>query len=261
MKEISVIWLVPLLAWAAAVIALYASRPQHRKLAHLSVFLMACLAAWQAYVSYGQWRTQQLVEKYAYSRLESATRNMLHLTHQIVIQASDGWLPSTDEEFFSEHTASLICRYLNIEKRAPVAPDRSWLVWIHQQTKEAQDEISTVLDSYAPALDDQLLQSAIDFKKSFMFTFPALRIAIRKNDAQKGHQRPPLLCHGLEAQMQKSLSEMRRLYEVLWKRTGSKRFSLTDRKSQMALIGSARFTDEDLKRWTIEHPYAPSGKP
>ncbi len=142
----------------------YTRRPRHRKLAHASALLMVFLAGWQGYASYQHWKTQRAVEKYAYSRLESATRNVLGLTQQIILQASDGWLPATDGEFFSEHTASLVCRYLNVDKTAPVVPDRTWLVWIYQQTKEAQDEISNVLGSYAPVLDDQLLNSAIEFK-------------------------------------------------------------------------------------------------
>lgn len=254
-------WLIPVLACAAAIVALYASHPKHRKLAHVSAAIMVFMAGWQSYASYEQWKTQRTVEKYAYSRLESATRNILGLTQQIIFQATDGWLPSTEEEFFSQHTASLFCHYLNIDKPAPVAPDRNWLVWIHQQTKEAQDEFSSVLGSYAPLLDDELLRAAIDFRQSFILAFPAKWVSLRQDDAQKGHQRPPFLCYGLENEMQKSLSQMRLFYHILWKRTGSKPFPLTMKTSQTALIGSARFTDEDLRQWSVEHPYAPSGKP
>ena len=144
--------------------------------------------------NYEQWKTQRAVEKYAYSRLESATRNILGLTQQIIFQATDGWLPQPMTSSSRQQTASLVCRYLNVDKRAPVVPDRSWLVWIHQQTKEVQDEFSSVLSSYAPFLDDQLLRAAVDFKQSFMLTFPAKMITVLRDVApQKGLQYPPHL--------------------------------------------------------------------
>jgi hypothetical protein len=87
-------FLIPALACVAAIIALYVSQPQRPRLALVSAFFMILIAGWQGYDSYQEWGTRQTVEKYAYSRLESTTRNTLGLLSQILRGANDGWLPT-----------------------------------------------------------------------------------------------------------------------------------------------------------------------
>jgi hypothetical protein len=117
-----VVWLLPVLTWIAAIVVMYASKPEYRRLAHLSALLMLGLAAWQGYTSYKDWETKETVEKYVYSRLVRATYRTIGLVYQMVRQSSDAWVPYTEDELLSEHTAILVCRHLNIEAPAAHRP-------------------------------------------------------------------------------------------------------------------------------------------
>ena len=117
--------LVPILACIGALLALYASKPDHLKIAHLAAFCMVFLTAWRSYDTYQGWKKERAVQSYDYSRIEKTTRDMFHMISAMIQNASDGWLPSNDDEFFSERTATLISRNLNIQKQAPVFPTRT----------------------------------------------------------------------------------------------------------------------------------------
>jgi hypothetical protein len=261
-EEIDLEWLIPVVAGLAALGALYASQPQNRRLAHVSAFLMVFIAGWQGYSSYKNWETQGTVAKYAHSRLYAATYSLVEMFHRMTVEASDGWLPSIDDELFSAQAAKLVCQNLNLDAQAPVVPERSWLVRIHQQTRDSKEEFDSVLNSYAPLLDDNLLKSAINLRRSFLLNFPAQWVLRRQIDANKGYERPPLLCFGIETLMQESLQELRSLYQTILDRSASKAFSYAETNAQfMASTGAARFSDQDLATWMQDHPFAPSGRP
>src|SRR5262245_39332980 len=165
-------WLFPGLTWLAAIVAMYASKPERHMLAHLSALLMNSLAVWQSYSSYQDWKTKETVEKYVFSRLVKATYRTMGLVYDMVRQSSDTLVPYTEDDLFSERTAILVCRYLNIEAPAAhISIKPSWLTYLYQETKEYQDEFSAVLSSYSSSLDTELLQAVINFKQSFLLTY------------------------------------------------------------------------------------------
>jgi hypothetical protein len=255
-------WLIPSLTWAAAIIVMYASKPARSRLAHLSALLMLALGVWQLYSGYQDWRTRQTLEKFVYSRLVKATYRTMGLVYHMVRQSSDAWVPYTEDDLFSERTAILVCRYLNIEAPAAhISIKPSWLTYLYQETKEYQDEFSAVLSSYSSSLDTELLQAVIDFKQSFLLTYPATEVVSRQVRTQMGYQQlPPLLCRLNEMAMKESLGQLRHLYEVIRERAGSHDYftpwpANTPQPTQEP--GPARFSDEDLQRWLAEHAPAP----
>ena len=181
---------------------------------------------------------------------------------QIVVQATDKWLPTNDDEFFSARTSNLICNRLNTEARAPVVPHRSWLTWIGERTGKIEKELDLALLEHAWALDADLLLAIVKVKKSYLIWIPRGMVNVRNWDRRQGYQRPPLLCPGLEHQIEESLSELRSLYNQLWRITEAKRFPMPIKGHNLKnRIGKARFSGEDLAKWIQDHPFAPSGRP
>jgi hypothetical protein len=258
-------WLNPVLAGVAGILSLLASQLKIRLLAYLAAGLMLFVALLGGVSAWRSSHARLALQEYVYKQVESSTRDLLELISQIIVHASDEWLPASEDEFFSLNTATLACWSLNIDRGAPILPERSWISWIDQQTKAAREQYGSVLSAYASSMDEELIRALTSAKTSFFLMWPSLWVTAKDVDRQLGAQRPPLLCPGLESEVEKSLSQLHTLYRVLWSRTRSKPypFSREDQNAPHAkrTLGQARFSPEDLAQWHRSHPYAPSGKP
>ena len=67
--------------------------------------------------------------------------------------SSDGWLPKTEDEFFSLKSADIICNHLNLDKIAPVLPERTWRRLIPQKAAEYKENLSKLLADYSQIMD------------------------------------------------------------------------------------------------------------
>jgi hypothetical protein len=254
-------WLIPPLTVAGTVLLRLSSTPERPLLAY---FAAGLLIAGSMVGTASAWRNslaRLALQEHAYKELETSTRSLLSLVSQIIVYSSDGWLPSSEDEFFSSHTVTLVCSHLNIEARAPVLPDRDWLTWIVQQTKEAQDQYISVLSAHGSLLDHELIRALTSVRDSSFLTYPSQRVSLQVIDRQKGWQRPPLLCYGAKEITDKFLSQLHTLYTVLWSRTGSKPYPMPSKSHLENQLGKSRFSPDDLAQWNRDHPYAPSGKP
>ena len=258
-------WLIPLLTVVGTILLRLSSTPEHPRLAYLAAGLLIICAITASASAWRNSRARLALQEYTYAELQSSTGSLLGLISQIIVYASDGWLPSNQNEIFSAQVATLVCWHLNIEARAPVFPQRDWLTWIAQETKAAHAHYTAILSAHASSMDEELIRVVRSARDSFFLKHPSQWVVIRRDDQQLGYQRPSLLCPGLESLVEQSLSHLATLYHVLWSRTGSKPYPTpTEGRNPNNLrneLGRARFSAEDLARWEREHPYAPSGKP
>jgi hypothetical protein len=218
----------------------------------------ATISAWNSSLA------RLALQEHAYKELETSTRSLVGLVSQIIVYSSDGWLPSSENEFFSSRTALLVCSYLNIDAPAPVLPDRNWLTWIAERTKEAHDQYTSVLSAHGSLLDQEIIRALTPVIGSYVLKrLPSDQSAGKIVDRQKGWQRPPLLCPGGgDEMMEKFLSQLRTLDTVLRNRTGSKPYPMPSKSHNLQnRLGKSRFSPDDLAQWRRDHPYAPSGKP
>lgn len=217
------------------------------KVAQLAAFCMIFLTAYQSYGTYQSWKKDRAVQKYDYSRLEKITRDMFNMISAMIQYASDGWLPSNDDEFFSERTAIIISRNLNIQTKAPVYSERNWLEWMLVEADHAHKEFNDYITVSRSSLDAELFQSLIDFNSSFFVFYPRHEMSLRKHLAKEKVQFPPILCpNDCTPSVFESLSCLRHLYGIIQGHTGTKPFPMP---RKLPSLGSSRYTDEDLQKW------------
>jgi hypothetical protein len=267
--------LAPVLVAVGGVAAVWASSPTSKGWALTATVAIVAAGLWGSMIGWNDWsdrqaqqRSREELQKYVYRDLETATRNLLGLMSSITVAASDGWLPSNEEEFFSTQTERLMCQHLNIEATAPILPERTWLTWITEQTKEAQDKYTALFNAHASVLDDELINALTSVKDSWFLKWPSKRVSLAYEDRQRRFQRLPLLlCVVAENEKEKDLSiyPLRTLYQVLWRRTGSKPYPMPSEIPHSNYenylkntLGRSRFTSEDHDRWTSKHEHAPS---
>jgi hypothetical protein len=178
----------------------------------------------------------------------------------MIVESSDNWLPNTEEDFFSSRTASLICKHLNIESKAPILPERTWISWLDQKTKEIKKGFSNVISEHGDELSAELLQKIQKVIDSFFLVYIPQRANLYHIDRQKGYQRPPvLLCSD---EWLESLHDLRTLYNTIIQINNSKPYPMpTQHHNLEDRLGKSRFSEDNYTRWVSEHPHAPSGKP
>ncbi|MBI2486481.1 MAG: hypothetical protein HYW01_05905 [Deltaproteobacteria bacterium] len=169
----------------------------------------------------------------------------------MILRSSDGWLPTNEDEFFSCRSVDFICHGLDIDASAPFIPKQNWLQVIVVTTREYHDVLDTILRDYSAQLNGGLVRVVSAVERSMLLTFPRQRIEISRIDQQKGWQRPPLLCHGLEDLFEESFKNLHILYKEIQK--GEDRFHLRKTEQWRALplpkdvnqVGVDRFVPQD----------------
>ena len=138
-------WLLYIVAGVAASLTLFLSKPERKKLAILTAALILLPAIWQAYRVYDAHRAERELSKYMTNRLSSKTNHFLTLLRDMIYYSSDGWLPKSETDFFSQHAAEVICCHLNLDNDAPVLPAQSWRHLFAQNAREYKETIHEVL--------------------------------------------------------------------------------------------------------------------
>ena len=211
---------------------------------------MVFLTAWQCYATYQGWMKERAVQKYDYLRIEETTIDMLRMISAIIQYSTDGWLPTNNDEFFSERTATLISRNLNIQMQAPVFPGKTWMAWMLYESDRTKKELDDYVNMSRTSLDAEVFQAIVNFNGSFLLFIPRHEVSLRNHISVPSGEKvqfPPVLCpNDCSPSMLKSLHLLRNLYEVIIERTGSKPFTMPRKIEQ---LGSARYTLEDLQNW------------
>src|SRR5258706_16405186 len=93
-------WLPPLIAGAAAILGLFLSKPERRRVAAVVGALIALTSIYQARDNYVTERRERLVQWRIADRLARATWNFLEMLAAVAIRGSDGFIPDNDDKFF-----------------------------------------------------------------------------------------------------------------------------------------------------------------
>lgn len=251
-----------ILAAIASVLALFSTKPNKKWFAYIAALIMLVVSGWQGYSIYKKDIDSQALKKHEYSELHTETNKILSIISRMLVESSSGKLPKKEEDIFSVQVAYDLCWHLNVESYALVIPDRIWLLWISQEIEEVSSRLNSIISNYGSVLPASTIDSVSKVLSSFLFNFPQQFNEVRKYDKQKGHQRPPILCPGLENLMYESLIEIKELYDEMRFFEDSTTISpINEINKYENIIGKSRFTKNDLKHWKAKHRYAPSGHP
>ena len=232
-------WSIPIISGVGAVIALIASKPERKIAAIIAAFFILLASAWSGILLYSKSETQNTIRQHAYKQLEDTTRNLLGVISHITIEASDGSVPDSENDFFSSNTAALICNYLDLDAKAPILPERSWIKYLSETTIKVEKDYDDIITKYGAQIPSDLLQSIINVKESFFVTFPRQIENLRH--LKMVVNQPKILCPGLDKNVEDSLSCIESLYKQIWQITGSKEYPMPAREHNLDdRIGKSR---------------------
>lgn len=180
-------------------------------------------------------KTSEAIQAYVYNRLSSATYSYVSGLGRMIAQASEGWLPSNKEEFFSKKSVDLICRWLNAEGNAPVYPSRPWYAWYNDLSKEYEDVLVNSLNAYASRLPPSLIQSLSAVSRSYLIALPKILVQTHQVTKTKGFKPSPMICMAVfDKQMEAAFAHLFELVIHLDK--AEKKFNLPLRMEDKLLL-------------------------
>jgi hypothetical protein len=232
-------WIIPIIIGIAGIFALFASKPERKKVAFFAAVLILTASILDGVLLYSRIQSQDASRQYAYEQLEQTTKNLLGLISHITVEASDDLVPNSEDDFFSLNTAKLICSYLDLNAKAPILPERTWIQWLSEQTIKAEQEFETVIRTYGADIPSELLQLIVEVKRSVLITFPRKIARLRHLDIVN---QPQILGADLEKPVEDSLRSIKSLYKQVWKLTESEEFPMPSQSHNLKnRIGKSRF--------------------
>jgi len=262
-RAMSLDWLIPLASAVAGCIAFWLSKPDRRWLAAVGTLLVAGSATREAVRVRSEMTTAYETRSVVHRQLISKTDSILDSISQMLLQASDGWLPNTEAEFFSSRTADLICNHLNISKQAPVLPRQDWRARIHDVFSDYKKTLRSTLEQTPLVLEADLVRAIDKVAESTLLDIGIQMRGVANGDRERGIERAPLLCWGLEPLVEDSLIGMRKLFILLRDRENAADFAPNRQwlvfppAYRDQRIGKSRFGEADLAEWRRQHPDAP----
>lgn len=201
-------WLIPILGGLSGAIALYLSRPERPRWALATLALILIAAGWQSASQYTQQKTTDALNERTLKDLESTVSSFLLMLGQLIVAASDGNLPRTESEFFSEKTADTICNHLNIQGTSTSLPSAPWWQFAGIEAEFFQHQVSSILTNRASALEPDVVGVLARQENSLLVTYLT---AHRKYGLR---YLPNSFCGGVHARVANSLQNLRELYTV-----------------------------------------------
>ena len=203
-------------------------------------------------------KTAEGIQEHVYQRLYRETYGLLGLISAILEEASDGWLPTTETEFFSRRSVSMFCRELNADGPARVSPAQPWSAWFSRRVREYKANLAETIKAYGPQLGTVLLQALSKVEDSMTFTFIPQWQNLRQSPSEDIVRRyPPLLCYGdgFVDMVLKDFANLHELYSETSK--GAKRLGIKTTSFPLPKpgpnLGKNRFTPEQLTKWQKDH--------
>jgi hypothetical protein len=196
------------------------------------------------------------IQAYVYDRLALHTRRFLGVIWYMIEDATDGWLPASEGEFFSQRTAKLVCSELNGNGPARVSPPQPWFNWIASSMRTYKAELAELLKSHGPQLDTSFFRLIANVEQAPMFWLIPDLASARQTD-ELAARLPPVLCPGdeMQAQVERDFGALAALYTEI--KNGTRRFRLLLRdlplRKQTIKLGRNRFTPEQLSKWQKDH--------
>jgi hypothetical protein len=207
--------------------------------------------------------TAAAIQSYVYDRLSLYTARFLDVLSNAIEEASDGWLPANEKEFFSRRSVDLICRELNTDKPGRVSPPQPWAAWFAWKVLEYKAALGDLLRSHGAQMDTSLINAVSHAEGAATFSLIPQWTAARltSKDLQAF---PPLLCHGngVEDQVEKDFASLATLYAEIKK--GNDKFRGRRLRAPLprrsGALGRSRFSPEELSKWERDHGFSTSGR-
>jgi hypothetical protein len=146
-------WAIPAISAAigaaAAIIGIISSKPEKRIWASVSIVgivLTLVVGIWQSASLHAQEETTKILRQRAVRQLTVSTGEFLFMLAQITNAASDGWVPVSEETFFSQHTAELFCGHLDLQKESMTLPPEPWWRFVGEATTKFRSTLKEVLE-------------------------------------------------------------------------------------------------------------------
>jgi hypothetical protein len=210
-------WAIVLIAVSASILTLFLSKPKKTWLAIVTAILILISGTYNAYDLNQKRKAHQQLEKHIYSQLSTITAQILGIVGDMVFFASDGWLPNSENDFFSLRTATIICNHLDLDSKAPVMPEVTWRNLIYNQAKKNRTELEQIIKDYSNDLDSNLINiisrvSNTNFLKAFPgLCSPDSKLLYERYAEKKLENN--LLCYGFEKDVANDLLLFRELYK------------------------------------------------
>lgn len=257
-------WLIPLVSAIGACIAFFFSKPKRLWLVFIAVFCVTFAASYDAVNKYRDLQTKREIRNSVHKKLIKSTDGFLDFLSDMIFCSSGGYLPHTEDEFFSSQIALMICRELNISLPAPFnISEEIWRNRIHYVFKNYENVLRSSLDKSALFLDSDLIKAIDDVSSCYLLRIGKQLNFIYQVDKKYGWEREPVLCWGLEPLVEESLSQIHTLFLILKKY--EKEVEFTPNRDWLIFplphlkeyLGKSRFSPTDLKAWREKHPGSP----
>lgn len=256
-------WIIPLISAIGACVAFFLSKPERLWFTYLAIFCVVFAGGWEASRVHSDLKAKHELQASIERRLIRQTDSLLDFISDMVLYASGGWLPKTEEEFFSSTTARLICSEMDISTPASVVPAQPWGGRIYKVFRDYKETIRTTLDQHAIILDSELITVLDEVDRTQLLNSGVSTLRVARADSQIGVRRPPLLCWGLEPLVEESLDSLLRLFRILKEREEDAGFSpnrqwlVFPENLKKKFLGESRFSLEDLQDWQKRYPNSP----
>jgi hypothetical protein len=88
--------------------------------------------------------TATAIEELTYKELSQHTFRFLSRISEMILYASDGWLPTNQTEFFSRRSVELICLELNPYALPIVEPRTTWSQLFAEETQRYKESLKKI---------------------------------------------------------------------------------------------------------------------
>jgi hypothetical protein len=235
------LWVIPIIAGLIAIATLRLSIPKFNLPAYITALFIIITAGGQAYDSYNSYLLKQEMQTYAFTKLHISTHRYLKLIRDMIFFGSDGWLPRDEHEFFSIHSAKIICENLNLDASPQVVPKRSWRNWIAENSKDYSEQLSEIISAYSQYLNDDIIKKIAAVESSFTLLLSEYLPIMLSVDKELGFHRIPIIGKGVVNEVYKDLLNIKSLY-----------IEIEERKDSLPVPGNWSFlsmkTDKMYKR-------------
>jgi hypothetical protein len=242
-------WVIPVVSGLSAIVTLFVSKPEKKWALWASVVLILITMGVATYDQLSSQRTSEAIQSVAYENLSLSTSQFRTMISRMITEASDGWLPANEDEYFSRASVDLVCRRLNALGRPDVAKRQiPWYELFAQSVQEYKNTLNDVLGKYSLQLPHDLILAIREVETSTLLWLPLQMAWACRCWPEMGLHHPPLLCYGSEDDFEKSFNALKVLSSKISK--GEKEFGLTNRMTTEQLFSGLKAATPGANRYS-----------
>jgi hypothetical protein len=248
-------------AAAAGALGLFLSKPERKGRAWTAAICILLAAVVQTRDWYSGHRDERAMRRVAVDMLRRAVNSELELLSEIIIRGSDGWLPHSDDEFFSPRSATIICRQFDASREYSQRGPTSWRAHAADVNARFRHDVEDVLAHYGRWLDADTVTAAADATHAPLVGLLENALALERTTREFGRDYPPVFAVGAEDAAAGDLQVLRRLNECIVSQCRD--VDLDPNQEYLRLpeayvarrLGSHHISNAALEEWMASHDY------